>query len=98
MNPVVPLARADKPSLVGFFALAFGLSWTLWFPLVILRDAVPGALGFPLLLLGSLVPSAVAILLTGLAGGKAALRELLGRLLRWRVHPGWYLLLLAPTV
>lgn len=82
--------------LVGFFALVFGLSWTLWVPLVILRDAVPGPLGFTLLLVGSLVPSGLAIFLAGLAGGKAALRQLLVRLVSWRVHAAWYLILLVP--
>jgi CAAX protease family protein len=89
--------HTDRRPLVAFFALAFGFSWTLWIPLVVLRDALPAALGFPLLLLGSLVPSVVAILLTGRAGGKAALRSLLGRLVRWRVPAAWYLLLLVPT-
>jgi uncharacterized protein len=89
--------RTGRRPLVGFFALTFGFSWTLWAPLVVLRGAVPAALGFPLLLLGSLVPSTMAILLTGRAGGKAALRSLLGRLLPWRMPAAWYLLLLAPT-
>ena len=35
-------------------------------------------------------PSVSGILLTGLVSGKAGLRELLSRLLRWRVGLLWY--------
>jgi membrane protease YdiL (CAAX protease family) len=35
-------------------------------------------------------PSIAGILLTGLVGGRAGLRELLSRLLRWRVGARWY--------
>lgn len=90
-------SRTDGRLVVTFFAWAFGLSWTLWAPLVILREAVPPALGFTVLVLGSLVPSVVATGLTGRAGGAVAVRQLLTGLLRWRLPLPWYLLLLAPT-
>ena len=43
-------------------------------------------------------PSVAGILLTGLVDGRAGLRELLSRLLRWRVGARWYAvaLLTAP--
>lgn len=43
-------------------------------------------------------PSAASLLLTGLASGRVGLRELLSRLLRWRVGARWYAvaLLTAP--
>ena len=43
--------------------------------------------GGPLALLG---PSVAGLLLTGLIYGKAGFRELLSRLLRWRVGGRWY--------
>jgi membrane protease YdiL (CAAX protease family) len=46
---------------------------------------------FPVVLLAMLVgPSVAGILLTGLVHGRAGLRELLSRLLRWRVGARWY--------
>lgn len=42
--------------------------------------------------LGSLGPLASAFAVTGLASGRAGVRELLGRLLRWNVPAGWHLL------
>jgi uncharacterized protein len=83
--------------LVTFFVLCYALSWALWIPLAVLRDAIPGPANTLAILVGSNVPSAVAIILTAVTRGKAGTRQLLGRLLIWRVRPRWYLMLLAPT-
>jgi uncharacterized protein len=81
--------------LTSFFTLTYAAAWSLWIPLVVLRDRLPGALGFLLALTGSLVPSTVAILLIAILAGKSGLRKLLGRLLRWRIGLRWYLVLVA---
>jgi membrane protease YdiL (CAAX protease family) len=60
---------------------------------------IPAALsGLPMepfllgvVLLAQLLP---AVLVTGAVGGRPAVRELFGRVFRWRVHPRWYLLAL----
>jgi uncharacterized protein len=83
--------------LAIFLVLTYGLSWALWIPLVILRDAASGPYNTIAILLGSNIPSAVAIVLTAVGLGKTATRKLLGRLLIWRVGWRWYLVLLAPT-
>ena len=74
--------------LVAFFVLAFGLSWLA---------AIPYALGWfpvPILTFG---PSLAAVIVAALTGGRAGLRELLSRCLRWRVGLGWYAVaLLSP--
>lgn len=84
--------------LLAFFALTYAVSWSLWLPLVVFRDRLPGALGFVLMLLGSLVPSAVAILLVAAIHGRGDVRALLRRLLQWRVGARWYLVVLAVPV
>jgi len=83
--------------LAAFLVLTYGLSWALWMPLAIFRDATSGPFTSIALLIGSNVPSAVAIVLTAVALGKGATRKLLRRLLIWRVGWRWYLVLLAPT-
>jgi membrane protease YdiL (CAAX protease family) len=85
--------------LMTYFALTFVISWG-----GILIVVGPG--GFPvtteqleMLGLATLLgPSVAGILLTGLASGRVSLRELLSRLLRWRVGARWYAvaLLTAP--
>jgi membrane protease YdiL (CAAX protease family) len=42
-------------------------------------------------------PSVAGILLTGLVSGRAGLRELFSRLLRWRVGARWYAIALVPA-
>jgi uncharacterized protein len=83
--------------LAAFLLLTYGLSWALWIPLDIFRDAAAGPYTSLALLIGSNIPSAVAIVLTLVGFGKGATRKLLGQLLIWRFGWRWYLVLLAPT-
>ena len=81
------VARHD---LVLYFVLAYVLSWAVW-PLVLANPE-----SNPLVPFGPLLAAVVVALL---AGGWAELRGLLGQLLRWRVHPIWYVMaLLGPFV
>jgi uncharacterized protein len=81
------IARHD---LLLYFVLAYLLSWAIW-PLVILDPE-----SSPLVPFGPLIAAVIVALL---AGGLRELRALLGQLLRWRVHPIWYVIaLLGPFV
>ena len=46
-------------------------------------------------LTGPVAPAVVGLLLTGLVAGRAGYRDLLARLLRWRVGARWYAVALA---
>src|ERR687897_878352 len=84
--------------LVAFFVLAYALSWILESPLVFLGDTLTDTQGLVLVILASNVPSVVAIVLTAIVYGREALRELLRRLLIWRVNPLWYLVVVLGPV
>lgn len=76
---------------------ACGFSWALWLTAIL---AARGLLPFrfhpgPL---GSFGPSLAAVLVTYVTGGGSGVRELLRRLLRWRVRPAWYAFALLGTV
>src|SRR5918994_5737845 len=79
--------------LVTFFILVFGLTWVVW---------VPRAAGAPLDTVGQAwtwAPPIAALLAAALTGGRAAVRELGARLVRWRVGWQWYLVvILGPAV
>jgi uncharacterized protein len=91
--------------LLSYFALAFAISWGA---ILIVVGVGPGAILatkeqyerlLPLMALAMLAgPSVAGILLTGLLYGRAGLREMISRLLRWRVSARWYVvaLLTAP--
>jgi CAAX protease family protein len=74
--------------VVTLFVLAYGLSWAV---------QIPRALG---VLQGSgwravvWAPAVAAILAAALTGGRAALRDLGERLVRWRVRWQWYVLVI----
>lgn len=92
----------NRHAVLAYFGLAFALSWGGVF-------AAVGPGGFPAIpdqvdtqtpfvYLAMLAgPSLAGILLTALVSGRAGLRELLSRLLRWRVGARWYAVALLFT-
>jgi uncharacterized protein len=74
--------------LLTFFLLAFAITWVVW---------VPRAAGAPLGVVGQAstwAPAIAALLAAALTGGRAAVRDLGARLLRWRVGWQWYLVVI----
>ena len=88
--------------LLTYFALTFAISWG-GFVLVVGPRGFPGTGSqfdalLPLVASAMLAGPAVAsILLIVLLSGTAGLRELLSRLLRWRVGARWYVAALLPA-
>jgi membrane protease YdiL (CAAX protease family) len=85
------VAAVRRHPLGAFYLLAFALSWGYWVP-----DALAGGhrSHFP----GLLGPAIAAIVVTGLTRGRAGLRDLGSRMLRWRVPARWYLAAAAPLL
>jgi membrane protease YdiL (CAAX protease family) len=74
--------------LFAFFLLAFGITWVVW---------VPRAVGIPLGAVGQMwtwAPAIAALLAAALTGGRAAVRELGARLVRWRAGWQWYVVVI----
>jgi CAAX protease family protein len=99
-------AFIKRHPVLSFYALAFAISWG---GILIVVGGPGGYPGTPeqvarLFLLVMLAwfagPSVASLLVTGLVDGRAGLRELLSRLLKWRVGARWYALALltAPLV
>jgi membrane protease YdiL (CAAX protease family) len=98
-------AFIKKHPVLTYFALTFAISWGG----ILMVIGPGGILGtkevseglMPFVYLATLLgPSLAGILLTGLVDGRAGFRELLSRLLRWRVGAHWYAvaLLTAPLL
>jgi membrane protease YdiL (CAAX protease family) len=98
-------AFIKKHPVLTYYALAFALSWG-FILIVIGPDGFLGTMPIPAALMPLLYPATLAgpalagLLLTGIIYGRAGLRELLSRLLRWRVGARWYAvaLLSAPLL
>src|SRR5512143_1277943 len=73
-------------SLVAYFILAILFSWTIYIPLVFVRQGwmdvhIPYSLHY----LASLGPMLAGIIMTAITTGRDGLRELWRRIVKWRV-------------
>src|SRR5215213_9105678 len=102
---IIIRAFINRHPLLAYSALAFAISWG-GFLMVVGPGGFPGTkeqlkTRLPFVAWAMLAgPSVAGVLLTGLVHGRAGLRELLSRLLRWRVGARWYAvaLLTAPLL
>ena len=79
-------AFLQRHRLVGFFLLAFLLSWYPWIiALTRGRTSGPNPLG----------PLVAGIIVTAIVSGRSGLREFFSRLVRWRVGVKWYAIVFA---
>ncbi|MCE3293366.1 MAG: hypothetical protein K0Q84_2303 [Arthrobacter sp.] len=80
-----PLSLIKDHPVAAFLLIAISLSWTgQILSLLLLGNILPGILAELLILLGT------AVLVTGAADGRPAVRELFRRAFRWRAGPGWW--------
>jgi membrane protease YdiL (CAAX protease family) len=99
-------ALIKRHPVLAYFVLTFTISWGGILLIIGGPGAIPGTseqverLSLFVMLAWFAGPSIAGVLLTGLADGKTGLRELLSRLLRWRVGAHWYavVLLTAPLL
>jgi hypothetical protein len=79
--------------------MAFAFTWALWWLAALEARGLISSLPIPAQGLGVLGPLVAAVVLTAREGGRARLRSLLGRIVRWRVAPVWYgVVLLGPVL
>ena len=82
-----------------FVLIAFAFSWAFWLLAVLEARGLISSLPVPAMLLGAFGLMVAAVVLTAQEGGRAGLRSLLSRVVRWRVAPIWYgVALLGPIV
>jgi uncharacterized protein len=102
--PRSPLVRlAARHPVASFLAMLYAIAWTVFLPVVL---QARGLLTLPIDLSEGLAFNAVlaiasilgialpALLVTAATSGKAGVRDLLSRCLRWRVGVRWYLIAL----
>jgi len=75
---------------VKYFVLAFAFTWLFWVPAALEAQGLISQLPVPATFLGAFGPLVAAVVVTAQEGGRAGLRSLLSRVVRWRVAPIWY--------
>ena len=82
-----------------FVLIAFAFTWVFWLLATLEARGLISSLPVPALFLGAFGPMVAAVVLTAQESGRAGLRSLLSRVVRWRVAPIWYgVALLGPIV
>ncbi|MFC5365411.1 hypothetical protein [Salinirubrum litoreum] len=81
---------ADRP-LLAFALVTLAWSWTAWLAESLVAEPTP----ILAVLVGAWGPTVAGVVVTAGEGGRPAVRDLLGRLVRWRVAPRYYLLAVA---
>lgn len=88
---------AKRYQLSGFFVLANLFSWALGIPLALeALGVVDVAVPFSMHYLYAFGPTLAALIMTWLLNGGAGLRELFGRVLKWRVKWIWWVAAFSP--
>src|SRR5271163_4116236 len=81
--------------LLAFFLLTFAITWGIGACLVLFHGWLVALFGemstaHPLFLIAVYAPSVSALVVTAVTEGRAGVRDLLSRLVRWRVGLRWY--------
>lgn len=94
MAAVLRFARAH--TVVSYFLLAYAISWAFWVPMAAVGVRVYQGSGWPTHWPGLFGPLLAAAVMTAAIGGRKGVGDLLHRIVRWRVHPIWYLVAFSP--
>jgi membrane protease YdiL (CAAX protease family) len=84
--------------LIAYFTLAYALSWSVFVPLALARQNVITPLPAWLHILGAFGPFVSAFVVTAATMGRAGMRDLLGRIVRWRIGWFWWTIALLSPV
>lgn len=89
-TPSRTTTRTTRAFPLKYFVLAFAFTWVLWVPAALEARGLISPLPVPAGFLAVFGPMVAAIVVTAQEDGRAGLRSLLGRVVRWRVAPIWY--------
>ena len=84
-------------SVVAFFALAYAISWAWAIALAVTGQVVERGDPWPTHYPSLLGPAVAAFVVTALTTGRRGVRDLVGRMARWRVSPRWWLVAVSPA-
>lgn len=83
-------------ALVAFFVIAYGLSWAWVIPLALTGHTVFQGRGWPSHFPSLLGPMVAAFVVTAWTMGHYGIKDLLGRMGRWRIGWKWWVAALSP--
>src|SRR5919202_4972531 len=94
--PTATLSWLRRHAVISYFVLAYALSWAVWIPMALAGARVYQGQAWPSHIPGLFGPLAAAFIMSAVVAGSAGMRDLLRRMLRWRVAARWYLVAVSP--
>ena len=91
-------SRLDVRALAVFFTLAYALSWSWAIPLAAAHQIVRRGEGWPTHYPALLGQAIAAVVVTAWTMGRPGVRDLLARMVRWRVPVRWWLMAVSPAL
>jgi membrane protease YdiL (CAAX protease family) len=85
-----------RHAVISYFVIAYALSWAVWIPMALVGARVYQGQAWPSHIPGLFGPLAAAFIMSAVVAGSAGMRDLLRRMLRWRVVARWYLVAVSP--
>ena len=80
-----------RHSIVAYFVLAYAITWTIWLPIVASAQGwVQWNVPYMLYYFGSFGPLIAALIVTALTEGKTGIRQLIRRIVKWRLEIRYY--------
>lgn len=76
--------------------IAFAISWAIWLSMAVAGLRVHQGVGLPTHVPGLFGPFVAAFVMSAILRGRTGVRDLLGRMVRWRVAPVWHLVAFSP--
>lgn len=96
-NNTVP--SPNTRNLAAYFIFAYGISWAIAIPLALAKQGLIQAIFPPWFhYLVAYGPILSALIVTAATQGKQGLKELWGRITRWRVGGTWWLVAVSPLI
>jgi membrane protease YdiL (CAAX protease family) len=90
------LAEMRRHSVVGYFVIAYAISWAIWIPMGLAGMRAYQGSAWPNHIPGLFGPMAAAFVMWAIVAGRPGVKDLLRRMVRWRVAPRWYAAALSP--
>jgi uncharacterized protein len=90
------IAAVRRHTVVSYFVIAYAVSWAIWIPMALANLRVYQGSPWPTHLPGLFGPVVAAFVMSAVIGGGVRAKELLARMVRWRVAKRWYLAALSP--
>jgi membrane protease YdiL (CAAX protease family) len=90
------IAAMRRHSVVSYFVIAYAISWAVWIPMGLAGMRAYQGSAWPNHIPGLFGPMVAAFVMWAIVGGRPEVKDLLRRMVLWRVAPRWYLAALSP--